>query len=429
MRKRFFLFAFLLLLLGAPRAASAQFLGPPQSITVVDSGTACVTAPTACATFQVNNAVAIGFDISGTFTGTLTFEATANGNNWRTLWVTNTATGAAVSSTTAAGGWSAGNGGFIAVRLRATAAITGAAVVTATQGYGISARLFDLSNVTGVLGATNGGTGQSTVTTGDLLYGSAANTWSKLAAGATAGMFLRNGGAGTAPVWSTLVLPNAATTGDLLYATAANTIGNRAAVAVGQVLASAGTSTAPAWSGTPLLTAGTGTQTYHAGGVLYSESISTATAADNNFVKTSTYAIPANTLVNNGDMLEVDTIYLESSEATDSRTYVCNYGFTSWTGNTVGFTGGINLLSNATASASVNIHVRAFIKRVSSTVFNYWTESLVGTSYQNSVWTTSSALTITDAQNIACEVRNTDGTPVAAASTIKEFQVRYVPYF
>ena len=36
---------------------------------------------------------------------------------------------------------------------------------------------------TGVLGATYGGTGQSSITTGDLLYGSASNTISKLAIG------------------------------------------------------------------------------------------------------------------------------------------------------------------------------------------------------------------------------------------------------
>ena len=38
---------------------------------------------------------------------------------------------------------------------------------------------------TGVLGATYGGTGQSSITTGDLLYGSASNTISKLAIGST----------------------------------------------------------------------------------------------------------------------------------------------------------------------------------------------------------------------------------------------------
>ena len=53
---------------------------------------------------------------------------------------------------------------------------------------------------TGVLGATYGGTGQSSITTGDLLYGSASNTISKLAIGST-GTILRV--VGGVPSWGT----------------------------------------------------------------------------------------------------------------------------------------------------------------------------------------------------------------------------------
>lgn len=90
----------------------------------------------------------------------------------------------------------------------------------------IAASTIDLTaKVTGTLPATNGGTGTATVTTGDLLYGSASNVWSKLASGATAGMYLRSAGASTAPVWSTLILPNAVTANNIVYATATNTYG------------------------------------------------------------------------------------------------------------------------------------------------------------------------------------------------------------
>jgi hypothetical protein len=51
-----------------------------------------------------------------------------------------------------------------------------------------------------VLGATYGGTGQSSITTGDLLYGSASNTISKLAIGST-GTILRV--VGGVPAWGT----------------------------------------------------------------------------------------------------------------------------------------------------------------------------------------------------------------------------------
>lgn len=55
------------------------------------------------------------------------------------------------------------------------------------------------------IGATFGGTGQTSVTTGDLLYGSAANTWSKLAGVAT-GNALISGGVTTAPSWGKIGL-------------------------------------------------------------------------------------------------------------------------------------------------------------------------------------------------------------------------------
>jgi hypothetical protein len=57
------------------------------------------------------------------------------------------------------------------------------------------------TGVTGTLSATNGGTGTATVTTGDLLYGSGANVWSKLAAG-TAGQILTMSGG--LPSWQTV---------------------------------------------------------------------------------------------------------------------------------------------------------------------------------------------------------------------------------
>jgi parallel beta-helix repeat protein len=56
------------------------------------------------------------------------------------------------------------------------------------------------ADVSGTLPATNGGTGTATVTTGDILYGSATNTWSKLADIAT-GNALISGGVTTAPSW------------------------------------------------------------------------------------------------------------------------------------------------------------------------------------------------------------------------------------
>jgi hypothetical protein len=71
------------------------------------------------------------------------------------------------------------------------------------------------SAVSGTLGATNGGTGQSTYTTGDIIYSSATNTLAKLAGQTTTTQkFLSQTGNGTisaAPVWDTI--PAASVTG------------------------------------------------------------------------------------------------------------------------------------------------------------------------------------------------------------------------
>lgn len=80
--------------------------------------------------------------------------------------------------------------------------------VTLTIGSVVATHTFTLG-WTGSLGATRGGTGQSTYTLGDLLYSSASNTLSKLAGNTTTTRkFLRqvgNGSASAAPAWDTLV--------------------------------------------------------------------------------------------------------------------------------------------------------------------------------------------------------------------------------
>ncbi len=67
------------------------------------------------------------------------------------------------------------------------------------------------SQVTGVLGATNGGTGQNAVAQGDLLYGSAVNTWARLAKNATATRYLSNTGTSNNPAWAQVDLTNGVT--------------------------------------------------------------------------------------------------------------------------------------------------------------------------------------------------------------------------
>ena len=88
----------------------------------------------------------------------------------------------------------------------------------------------------------------SPTATGDLLYSTAGGQAQTKLADVSAGSFLRSGGVGAAPAWSTTKWTNSATTGDLVYASASNTYSNLADVAAGSYLRSGGTTTAPLWS-------------------------------------------------------------------------------------------------------------------------------------------------------------------------------------
>jgi hypothetical protein len=151
-------------------------------------------------------------------------------------------------------------------------------VYTGTSPINISGTVISLTTVP----ATFGGTGTATVTTGDLLYGSATNTWSKLGIGTNGYLLTVSGGV---PTWAaapatgvttfsggtTGLTPNTATSGAVTLAgtlaianggtngTATPTAGGSAygtgtayaftaAGTAGQVLLSNGSS-APTWSG------------------------------------------------------------------------------------------------------------------------------------------------------------------------------------
>lgn len=153
-------------------------------------------------------------------------------------------------------------------------------------------------SLTGTVAATNGGTGNNTVTTGDLLYGSGTNTWSKLGIGTSGFALLSNG---TNVSWGALdlagsgvtgVLPevhggtnqNSYVVGDTLYASGTNTLAKLSpnTTTTRKYLGQTGTGSAgaaPTWStidagditsGTLLTTyGGTGLSSYTAGDITY----------------------------------------------------------------------------------------------------------------------------------------------------------------
>lgn len=168
--------------------------------------------------------------------------------------------GAVTLSTEVTGTLSASNGGtsnnFFAV--------SGPAGATKTYTFPNASSTILTSNA--AVTAAQGGTGQTSYTTGDLPYASAATTISKLADAAT-GNALISGGVGVAPAYGkigltthvsgTLGTTNGGTgfaayaVGDLLYANSTTSLARLADVAVGQVLVSGGANTAPAYSANP----------------------------------------------------------------------------------------------------------------------------------------------------------------------------------
>jgi hypothetical protein len=152
MKRLILLLAVLLAL--APRA-QAQGLGAPQTVSVQDSGTACSVAFT-CATFTAAGVAVVPsltLQVSGTWTGTLTFEATGDGANWVTVIGVNVTSGAQVTTTTASGLFAFANVGIVGVRARATAAMTGSAFVAAARGSAVARLLVPGSSFAGTFAA------------------------------------------------------------------------------------------------------------------------------------------------------------------------------------------------------------------------------------------------------------------------------------
>lgn len=78
----------------------------------------------------------ITFQITGTFSQTLTFEATIDGTNWVALMATNLNTGTGATTTTAAGLFRVDATGLTRFRVRCSAHTSGSSVVTATPTIG-----------------------------------------------------------------------------------------------------------------------------------------------------------------------------------------------------------------------------------------------------------------------------------------------------
>lgn len=107
----------------------------------------------------------------------------------------------------------------------------------------------DLTNgVTGALPSTNGGTGQTTYTTGAMVYyGGTVGQLDKLALGAN-NTFLQ-AASGVGPVWSAFALPAGVNQGDIFFASSTSVVAALAKDATAtRYLANSGSSNNPAWA-------------------------------------------------------------------------------------------------------------------------------------------------------------------------------------
>ena len=118
--------------------AALLFLGMPSLCfgqgyvtgSITTTGATCTPA-TNCVSIPVpKNYGGASFTISGTYSGTLNFEATGDGTNYSALNVNPVGGGSAVTTTTSTGTWVINISGLVAVRVRASALASGSATVT-----------------------------------------------------------------------------------------------------------------------------------------------------------------------------------------------------------------------------------------------------------------------------------------------------------
>lgn len=433
MKLRSFLLAFAVLAL-CVRPAQAQPLPPgTQAIVAQSSGTTDCVTNSNCATWSLGTQISsLTLQVTGTATSlTLTFETTSDGRTWVATSAVNLNTMALATTTTAVGQFAILNNGIVGVRARCTTYSSGAVNVTAVRGYASSAfKLFDLSNVTGTLAANHGGTGIASYAVGDMLYASASTTLSKLS-DVAAGSYLRSGGVTTAPLWSTLTLPNSATQGDLMVATGANAVGSVAAVASGQVLTSAGTSTVPAYSANPSVTSvGIRGSAKAAGGLCSSiaGTCSCSAFSDGGTVNTwnvQTCTIPAAQLANNGDHLEMREVVKKA--ATSDNIEIQWW----WNGSTCSGTGaqacsaGTKTLDITSTTSGAEFTLTQSVWRTSSGNQKIQDLSISATSISNHSTTTAS-VTDTNTIPIVFAWRNLTNSAVVIQGT-SVAEVSYVP--
>lgn len=190
------------IVLGGGAGAAPTVLGSLGTTTTVLHGNAA-GAP-------VFSQVSLTADVSGTLPvgngGTGITSGTSGGLLYLSGTTTIAASGAFASNQLLIGGGAGAAPAALGSLGTATTVLHGN--VSGAPSFGA---LVLTTDVTGVLGPTNGGLGLSTATQGDLIYASASNTWAALAKSATATRYLSNTGSSNNPAWAQVDLTNGVT--------------------------------------------------------------------------------------------------------------------------------------------------------------------------------------------------------------------------
>jgi hypothetical protein len=170
--------------------------------------------------------------------------------------------------------------------------------------------------------------------------------------------------------------------------------------------------------------AGGGTGTYHPEGFISVNTTVVGVGANTDYAYQNVATIPANTLRNTGDRLVVEYCVTLGTDA-NNKTYQCNFGYTSR--DVTGFTGGVNIQTNATTSISDDVLVRTTVTRTGSNTFGFYTlcKFIGSTSTQGSAFTSVSSLDLTAALNMAIGIKNANS--VANSPKVNISSVEYIP--
>lgn len=106
----------------------------------------------------------VGIGVSGTWTGTITFEASNDGVRWVPVGVTPFASGTSVLTATANGNWQINVGDWVAVRARLSTLLTGSPVITLAAAIDASWQDAYLASTSRYVTAEGGAGAANTIT-------------------------------------------------------------------------------------------------------------------------------------------------------------------------------------------------------------------------------------------------------------------------